>query len=127
VQPTKTFDISDELKAIENRGRDLKTRQKAAIGETVIATGAEKRFTPDQLAGLLLDAIDRAKADSSVKKKWEELGAGFFRQKSKSGNGAASGNTGGGALDGKRAANPARVAATPASNPPDLLSRAQSE
>jgi Ti-type conjugative transfer relaxase TraA len=71
---TKTFDISDDLKAIENRGRELRTKQKNAIGETVIATGAEKKLTANQLAGLLLDALERAKTDPAVKKKWEEIG-----------------------------------------------------
>ena len=38
---TKTFDITDDLKLIEERARQLRTKQKNAIGDMVIATGAE--------------------------------------------------------------------------------------
>jgi DNA-binding protein H-NS len=124
---TKTFDISDDLKAIENRGRELRTKQKNAIGETVIATGAEKKLTANQLAGLLLDALERAKTDPAVKKKWEEIGEAFFRRKSAAGNGAANRKNGGGDASTSKQVKPPRGAPPPTSEAPDLLTRAQTE
>jgi hypothetical protein len=124
---TKTFDISDDLKAIENRGRELRTKQTIAIGETVIATGAEKKLTANQLAGLLLDALERAKTDPAVKKKWEETGEAFFRRKSAAGNGAANRKNGGGDASTSKQVKPPRGAPPPTSEAPDLLTRAQTE
>jgi len=121
---TKTFDITDDLKLIEERILEMKAKQKAAIGEMIIATGAEKILSSNQLSGLVLCGIDQAKADPAVTKKWEERDAAHFRRKSKSGAGAASSGGGSDALPGKPA-NPATIAATPQGKAPDLLSRAQ--
>jgi hypothetical protein len=125
VQTNNQLDISGELKALEDRTRALKTRQKIAIGAVIIAIGIVKLFTTNELAGLLLDAIGRAKATPSLKEDWGRSGEAFFRRKSKSGNGAA-GNNGGGrrTLPGKPA-NPAPAATKPKGDAPDLLSRAQ--
>jgi DNA-binding protein H-NS len=123
----KTFDITDDLKTLEDRTRELRTKQKIAIGEVIIAIGIEKLFTVVELAGLLLDAIDRAKANPSLKEGWARRGeAFFFRRKSKSGNGAASNGGGRGTLPSKPA-NPATVATKPKSDAPDLLSRAHTD
>ena len=58
---TKTFDITDDLKLIEERILEMKAKQKAAIGEMIIATGAEKILSSNQLSGLVLCGIDRQK------------------------------------------------------------------
>ncbi len=121
---TKTFDISNDLKIFEERARELRTRQKISIGEMIIAIGIEKLFSVVELVGLLLEAIDRAKADPSLKEDWARRGSAHFRRKSKSGAGAASNGGGSDALP-STPANPATGARTPQENAPDLLSRAQ--
>ncbi len=124
MQTNNQLDISGKLKALEDRTQALKTRQKIAIGGVIIAIGIVKLFTTNELAGLLLDAIGRAKATPSLKEDWGRRGEAFFRRKSKSGNGAASNGGGSGTLPGKPA-NPATAAAQPKSDAPDLLSFAK--
>ena len=124
---TKTFDITDDLKLIEERARQLRTKQKNAIGDMVIATGAEKKLSANQLTGALLDVLDRAKADPSVKKKWEEIGEAFFRRKSAAGAAAVNGKSGGDGVSPGKPPEPPRAAHSPAGDALDLLSRAQTE
>ncbi len=126
MQPKNPLDITAELKALDARASALRTKQKIAIGEVIIAIGIEKLFTVIELVGLLLDAIDRAKANPSLKEGWARRGEAFFRRTSKSGNGAASNGGGSGTLPSKPA-NPATVATKPKSDAPDLLSRAHTD
>jgi hypothetical protein len=123
----KTIDISDDLKAMEKRVRALRAKQKNAIGELVIATGAEKILTDDQMTGALLDVLDRAETEPVVLKKWEEMAAAFFRRKSAAGKGAANGKPGGDDAAPSKPAKPPRVAPPPKSEAFDLLSRPQTE
>lgn len=46
----KPRDFDAELKALEDKAKDLKTRKVQQLGELVIATGADA-LTPDELAG----------------------------------------------------------------------------
>ena len=103
MQTNNQLDISGKLKALEDRTQALKTRQKIAIGGVIIAIGIVKLFTTNELAGLLLDAIDRAKANPSLKEDWARSGEAFFLRKPKSGNGAASNGGGSRTLSGEPA------------------------
>jgi len=103
AQSKNQLDITGELKALEDRARALRTKQKIAIGEVTIAIGIGKLFTTNELAGLLLDAIDRAKANPSLKEDWARSGEAFFLRKPKSGNGAASNGGGSRTLSGEPA------------------------
>lgn len=75
----KPRDIDAELKALQERARSLKAKQKAQFGELVSATGADA-LDPETLAGALLDAVERAKADNSAKEAWRDRGRGFFHR-----------------------------------------------
>lgn len=76
----KPRDFDAELKALEDKARDLKTRKVQQLGELVIATGADA-LTPEQLAGALV-AIAETK-DAAKREAWAKRGAMFFRSKSR--------------------------------------------
>jgi hypothetical protein len=75
----KPRDIDAELKALSDKARVLKAKQRAQLGELVAATGADA-LDPETLAGVLLDAVARAKSDAGAKEAWRVKGAGFFRR-----------------------------------------------
>ncbi len=49
----KPRDYDTELKALEDKAKDLKTRKVQQLGDLVIATGADS-LSPDELAGAVL-------------------------------------------------------------------------
>ena len=49
----KPRDFDGELKALQDKARDLKSRKVQQLGELVIATGADT-LTADELAGALI-------------------------------------------------------------------------
>lgn len=76
----KPRDYDSELKSLEDKAKELKTRKVQQLGELVIATGADS-FNADELAGALLvlaETKDPAKRDA-----WAKRGAAFFRGKSR--------------------------------------------
>src|SRR4051794_2474482 len=75
----KPRDIDAELKALHDRQKQLRVRRVSQFGELVTATGADA-LDPETLAGVLLEAVERAKADPSVKEAWRRKGDGFFRR-----------------------------------------------
>ena len=75
----KPRDIDAELKALSEKARSLKAKQRAQLGELVAATGADA-LDPETLAGALLDAVERAKADADAKESWRARGQGFFHR-----------------------------------------------
>lgn len=75
----KPRDIDAELKALQEKARTLKAKQRAQFGELVAATGADV-LDPETLAGALLEAVERAKADVAAKEAWRERGRGFFHR-----------------------------------------------
>ena len=118
----KPRDIDAELKTLQDRQRQLRTRRTAQLGELVAATGAAEALKPEALAGLLLDAVERARTDPEIAAAWEGRGAAFFRRERRSrsrkpdGSGDAPDASGGSAAgaDGERgpdASGPARAAA----------------
>ncbi len=73
----KPRDYDSELKALEDRARQLKDRRIRQLGELVIATGADA-LTGEQLAGALLAATQMT--DSPTKEAWTKAGAAFFQR-----------------------------------------------
>jgi type II secretory pathway component PulK len=69
-------DYDSELKVLEDKARELKTRKVQQLGELVIATGADALST-DELAGALV-AIAETK-EAGRKEAWAKRGAAFFQ------------------------------------------------
>jgi hypothetical protein len=75
----KPRDFDAELKALEDKARELKTRKVQQLGELVIATGADV-LTADELAGALIVLVETK--DAAKRESWSKRGAAFFRSKS---------------------------------------------
>lgn len=58
IKMRKPTDFDAELKALEGKVRELKTRKVKLLGELVIATGADA-LAPVELAGALLELAER--------------------------------------------------------------------
>ncbi|UCI29110.1 conjugal transfer protein TraD [Mesorhizobium sp. B2-8-5] len=71
----KPRDYDTELKALEDKARELKTRKVQQLGELVIATGADQLST-DELAGALV-AVAETK-DAGKRDAWAKRGVMFF-------------------------------------------------
>jgi hypothetical protein len=71
-------DIEAELKALQDRARQLKSKQKAQLGELLMATGAAEALDPDALAGLLPHGIEQAKREPKAVEGWRRRGEAFF-------------------------------------------------
>ena len=71
----KPRDYDSELKALEDKARELKARKVQQLGELVIATGADALST-DELAGALIVLAETTEAG---RKAWAKRGAAFFQ------------------------------------------------
>ena len=76
----KPRDYDAELKALEDKARELKIRKVQQLGELVIAAGADA-LTAEELAGALV-ALAETK-DAAKREAWAKRGAAFFRSKSR--------------------------------------------
>ncbi|MGF7009280.1 conjugal transfer protein TraD [Aminobacter sp. BE322] len=76
----KPRDYDSELKALEDKARELKTRKVQQLGELVIATGADSLST-DELAGALVAIAENKEAGR--REAWAKRGAAFFHGKSR--------------------------------------------
>lgn len=76
----KPRDVDAELKALQDKQKPLQARRTTQLGELVIATGAAETLDPETLAGALLDAAEKAKADASAKEAYRRRGEAFFRR-----------------------------------------------
>ena len=76
----KPRDYDAELKALEDKARELKTRKVQQLGELVIATGADQLST-DELAGALV-AITETK-ETAKREAWAKRGVMFFESGSR--------------------------------------------
>lgn len=72
----KPRDYGSELKALEQKARQLKERKLHQLGELVLATGADA-LSPEHLAGALLSAVEST--DAAIKEGWRNRGAAFFQ------------------------------------------------
>ncbi|WP_292072401.1 conjugal transfer protein TraD [Mesorhizobium sp.] len=76
----KPRDFDAELKALEDKARDLKGRKMQQLGELVIATGADA-LSPEELAGALIVLAETK--DTGKREAWAKRGAAFFRSRSR--------------------------------------------
>ena len=90
----KPRDYDAELKALEDKARELKMRKVQQLGELVIATRADS-LTADELAGALV-ALAETK-DAGKREAWAKRGAAFFRSRSRRTASAPDRDTGGAA------------------------------
>lgn len=88
----KPRDYDVELKALEDKARELKTRKVQQLGDLVIATGADA-LTVEELAGALVALTETT--DAGKKEAWAKRGAAFFRGKSRRSVKASDGNSSG--------------------------------
>lgn len=72
----KPRDYDAELKALEDKARELKTRKVQQLGELVIATGADV-LSADELAGALIVLTETK--DAAKREAWAKRGAAFFQ------------------------------------------------
>ena len=76
----KPRDFDAELKALEDKTRDLKARKVQQLGELVISTGADA-LTADELAGALIVLAETS--DAGKRGTWAKRGAAFFQGRSR--------------------------------------------
>ncbi len=93
----KPRDYDAELKALDDKARELKDRKLHQLGELVIATGADA-LPVEELAGALLGAATAD--DRATKEAWRTRGERFFRGPARraargAGRGAGGGKAGG--------------------------------
>ena len=76
----KPRDFDAELKSLEDKARELKTRKVRQLGELVIATGADA-LTANELAGALIVLAETKEAGK--KEAWARRGAAFFQSRAR--------------------------------------------
>ncbi len=96
----KPRDFDGELKVLEDKARNLKSRKVQQLGELVIATGTDA-LSANELAGALLVLAETKEAGK--REAWAKRGATFFQGRSRR-SAPAPGRDAGGA-----AAQPSRV------------------
>lgn len=72
----KPRDFDAELKTLEDKARNLKTRKVQQLGELVISTGADA-LSADELAGALIVLAETK--DAGKREAWAKRGAAFFQ------------------------------------------------
>lgn len=76
----KPRDFDAELKVLEGKAKELKSRKVQQLGELIIATGADALST-EELAGALVVLAETT--DAGKREVWAKRGAAFFRSKSR--------------------------------------------
>jgi hypothetical protein len=76
----KLRDFDGELKALQEKARDLKGRKVLGLGELVIATGADS-LSADELAGALIVLTETKEAGK--REAWARRGAAFFQSRAR--------------------------------------------
>jgi len=80
----KPADLDAQIKALQDKAKSLKDRQKTQLGELVLATGADS-LPLEALAGVLLAAVEQAREKPEAVTRWADRGAAFFRGDTKQG------------------------------------------
>jgi len=80
----KPVDVDAQIKALQDKAKALKDRQKIQLGELVLATGGDS-LSMEALAGVLLAAVEQAGEKPEAVARWAERGAAFFRGDAKQG------------------------------------------
>jgi type II secretory pathway component PulK len=88
----KPRDYDAELKALEDKARELKTRKVQQLGELVIATGADA-LTAEELAGALVVLAETT--DAGKREAWAKRGAAFFQGRARRSASASDRDAGG--------------------------------
>jgi DNA-binding protein H-NS len=88
----KPRDFDGELKALQDKARELKTRKVQQLGELVIATGADG-LSADELAGALIVLAETKEA--AKREAWAKRGAAFFQSRARRTAPATERDTGG--------------------------------
>jgi Conjugal transfer protein TraD len=88
----KPRDFDEELKVLQDKARELKTRKVQQLGELVIATGADS-LNAGELAGALIMLAETK--DTARKEAWAKRGAAFFQSRARRIAPAAERHTGG--------------------------------
>ena len=88
----KPRDFDGELKALQDKARDLKSRKVLGLGELVIATGADS-LNVDELAGALIVLTETK--DAGKREAWAKRGAAFFQSRARRTAPASGRHTGG--------------------------------
>ena len=76
----KPRDYDAELKGLEQKAKELKTRKVQQLGELVIATGADA-FSAEELAGALIVLAETK--DTAKREAWSKRGTVFFQGRSR--------------------------------------------
>jgi hypothetical protein len=76
----KPRDFDGEMKALQDKARELKTRKVQQLGELVIATGADV-LSVDELAGALIVLAETK--DPGKREAWAKRGAAFFQSRAR--------------------------------------------
>ena len=76
----KPRDFDGELKALQDKARDLKSRKVQQLGELVIATGADA-LNSAELAGALIVLAETKEAGK--REAWARRGAAFFQSRTR--------------------------------------------
>ncbi|MCF2871864.1 conjugal transfer protein TraD [Octadecabacter sp. G9-8] len=76
----KPRDYDAELKGLEAKAKELKTRKVQQLGELVVATGADA-FSAEELAGALIVLAETT--DSAKREAWSKRGVAFFQGRSR--------------------------------------------
>ena len=76
----KPRDFDRELKALQDKARDLKSRKVQRLGELAIATGADS-LNADELAGALITLAETK--DAAKREAWAKRGAAFFQSRAR--------------------------------------------
>ncbi|GBR28138.1 hypothetical protein GCM10010937_00260 [Gluconobacter japonicus] len=71
-------DIDAELKALQEKAKQLRTQRTVQLGELVEATGADT-LAVEALAGILLAAVEQATDKPEAVARWSERGHAFFQ------------------------------------------------
>jgi hypothetical protein len=104
----KPRDFDAELKALNDKARQLRDRKRDQLGELVIASGADA-LPVEELAGALIAAGETK--DAAIKEGWRKRGAAFFQQSRRIARGADHGPGSGAANDGRAKPAPGRTGA----------------
>lgn len=88
----KPRDFDGELRALQDKARDLKIRKVQQLGELAIATGADA-LSANELAGALIMLAETK--DSGKREAWARRGAAFFQGRSRRNAPAPERHTGG--------------------------------
>ena len=84
-------DIDAELKALQEKAKQLKAQRTLQLGELVEATGADT-LSIEALAGVLLAAVEQADGKPEAVARWTERGTAFFQAGTKKGGRKGTGN-----------------------------------